>query len=145
MASASDSRALTGLKELSDQLGRLQTQTAVKALRQSVHNATLPATRAMKLAAPVGTVAHRTYRKRLVAPGFLKRSIRAISFIRGGKASALIGVKREAFYGVQFVDRGTVKTSAQPWFKTVFESQRDAMESRLVEQLKAKIAKAIRR
>lgn len=136
---------ISGLKELSDQLNRLQAQTAAKALRQSVHNATLPATRAMKLAAPVGTVAHRTYRKRLVAPGFLKRSIRAISFIRGGKASALIGVKREAFYGVQFVDRGTKKMSAKPWFKHVFENQRSAMEARLVEQLRAKILKAIRK
>jgi len=142
---ASDSRSITGLKELSDQLGKLQATIAAKALRQSVQNATLPATRAMKLAAPVGTVAHRTYRKRLVAPGFLKRSIRAISFIKRGTASALIGVKREAFYGVQFVDRGTKKMGEKKWFKSVFESQRDAMESRLVEQLKAKIAKAIRR
>ena len=144
MPSASDSRHLTGLKELSDQLSQLDTALAAKALRQSVHNATLPATRAMKLAAPVGTVAHRTYRGRLVAPGFLKRSIRAISFFKNGKASALIGVKREAFYGVQFVDRGTKSMNARPWFKSVFEQSRDAMESRLVEQLKAKIAKAIR-
>lgn len=142
---ASDTQHVKGLAALSDQLAQLQTQTAVKVLRQSVHNATLPATRAMKLAAPVGTVAHRTYRKRLVSPGFLKRSIRAISFVRGGKASALIGVKREAFYGVQFVDRGTSKMSAKPWFQSVFESARSAMEQRLVEQLRAKIAKAIRR
>lgn len=140
----SDSRHVEGLKELSERLNALDKAMAAKALRQSVQNATLPATRAMKLAAPVGTVAHRTYRKRLVAPGFLKRSIRAISFIKGGKASALIGVKREAFYGVQFVDRGTVKMNPRPWFKSVFEAQRDAMEKRLAEQLRAKIEKARR-
>ena len=139
-----DSRHITGLKALSDKLNQLDTALAAKALRQSVYNATLPATRAMKMGAPVGTVAHRTYRGRLVAPGFLKRSIRAISFIKGGIATALIGVKREAFYGVQFVDRGTKKMNAQPWFKSVFEQSRDAMEARLVEQLKAKIDKAIK-
>ena len=141
---ADDSRHITGLKELSDKLNQLDTALAAKALRQSVYNATLPATRAMKMGAPVGTEAHRTYRGRLVAPGFLKRSIRAISFVKGGIATALIGVKREAFYGVQFVDRGTKNMNARPWFTSVFEQSRDAMEARLVEQLKAKIDKAIK-
>lgn len=136
-----DSRHLTGLKELNDKLNELKVQTGIKVLRQSVKNATTPAVQAMKLAVPVGTVAHRTYRKRLVAPGFLKRSIRAISFIRNGKAVALIGVRREAFYGINFVDRGTKFMSARKWFKSVFEDSRDAMEKRLADQLRSKIDK----
>lgn len=141
MNSLSDSRHVSGLKELSDKLGELDRQLAAKTLRQSVRNATTPAVRAMKLAVPTGEVAHRTYRKRLVAPGFLKRSVRVISFIRNGKAVALIGVRREAFYGVQFVDKGTKFMQAKPWFKSVFENARDEIEKRLADQLRAKIAK----
>lgn len=139
---------LIGLKELQAKLKKLDGAVAEKALRQAVLNASTPAFKAAKAAAPVGSKAHRTYKGNLVAPGFLKRSIRRITTIKRGRyltwASAIIGVKSEAFYGVQFLEKGTIKMSKRPWFVESFKSSRSQMEQKLKAELKSKIEKAIK-
>jgi hypothetical protein len=100
---------LTGVKELTRKLNQLDVKTAVKTLRSALFKATTPVVRQMKSAVPVGTQAHRTYRKRLVAPGFSKRSIKRVTgkrFLSQGKLSIAIGVKAEDFYSVRFYDQG---------------------------------------
>lgn len=138
---------LEGLKDLSKKLDQLETQLAGKALRSAVLQATLPAFRAIKLAAPVGNQAHRTYKGNLVSPGFLKRSVKRVSSLdrRTGKVSAAIGVRAEAFYGVTFVDQGTAKIRPRNWFQRNFETNRSKMEARLVERLRARINKVAKR
>jgi HK97 gp10 family phage protein len=130
-----------GLKELSNRLAELGATLGGKALRQAAMLATTPAMKEIKAAAPVGKRAHKTHKGRLVAPGFTKRSIKRKSRLRKGRAVVSIGVLSEAFYGVHFVDQGTEKMDAQPWFKNVFIRNRQAMENALVIQLKAKIHK----
>lgn len=139
---------LEGLKELHAKLKKLDGAVAEKVLKQAVRNASTPAWKAIKAAAPIGTEAHRTYKGNLVAPGFLSRSVKRITTLKRGYklswASAVIGVKSEAYYGVQFLEKGTKKMSARPWFVRAFESQRSQMLSRMKSELKRKIEKAAR-
>ena len=139
-----DTKHITGLDDLSRKLSKLKVATAQKALRSATMTSTLPAIKKMKMSVPVGKITRRTYKGRLVAPGFTKRSIRRISRIKGGKAFVLIGVRREAFTGIQFVDPGTKKMRAMPWFVKNFENSRNEMESRFSKFMKKRIEKATR-
>lgn len=130
---------IEGLKELNKKLAELGDKLGGKTLRQAAMNATTPAFRKIKAAAPVGSRAHRTYKGRLVAPGFLKRNIKRKSRYKGGRASVAIGVSAEAFYGVSFLDGGTRNTDARPWFKRNFINSQREMEKRLASELRRKI------
>lgn len=147
---------IEGLIELGRKLNRLSTTVAGKALRNATASAVLPAFKAIKAAAPVGNGGHKTYKGRTVAPGFLKRSVRRKSRFKNGKATVLIGVKPEAFYGVQFLDRGievdsrkgksikSYKISGRNWMKQSFIEKRREIESRFKQKMKAAIEKATR-
>lgn len=132
---------IEGLRELSEKLNELGVTLGGKALRQGTMLATTPAFREIKAGAPVGTRAHKTYKGRLVAPGYLKRSIKRKSYLNKRRGSALvrIGVDPEAFYGVQFVELGTKKMDARPFVLEAFKRNRKAMESRLSAMLAKKI------
>jgi len=98
-----------GLKELAGKLSKLETSLAVKSLRSAIFKATTPVVRQMKSRIPVGTEAHRTYKKRLVAPSFAQRSIKRLTgkrYLSQGKLSIAIGVRAEAYYAIRFYDQG---------------------------------------
>ncbi len=100
---------LVGAKELTQKLNKLDNSLRVKSFRSVLFKATTPVVQQMKAKMPVGTEAHRTYRKRLVSPGFSKRSIRRLTgkkYLNQGKLSIAIGVRAEAFYAVRFYDQG---------------------------------------
>lgn len=103
----SDLQHVKGLNDLSRKLAALGKDMAGKTLRQSAMNATTPALKALKAAAPRGKSLHKTYKGRTVAPGFLSRSVARKSSYKNGRARVEIGVKKEAFYGVLFVEQGT--------------------------------------
>ena len=134
---------VTGLKELSDQLSRLERATAIKAMRSAAMGATLPTTKEMRAAAPRGRNVHRTYKGRLVAPGFLSRSIirKARVNKKTGGASVAIGVKREAFYGIAFLDRGTKNIRGSSWFVSKFKKNSGNIVQLFKTKLAARIAK----
>lgn len=160
--------ALEGVAELTKRLNALGDRLSTKALRTAVRRAVAPVVRQMRAAAPVGTEAHRTYKRRLVAPSFLKRSIRVITKIdrAAGTASAVIGTRKEAWYGVRLYDQGPTTISQRrvaargpgrrrratraikpytlrrvPFFQSVFVSNRAAMEADLAANLKAELEK----
>ena len=159
---------LQGLKELNAKLARLGAKTGAKVLRSAALKATTPVMRAMRAKIPVGTEAHRTHKGRLVAPGFLKRSLRRKTrlFRRTGTAVVTLGVRSEAFYGPQFLDQGPWRISSRristgrrstkkvaikpytlrkrPFFESVFIANRRVMESKLAEELKKNIEAAVR-
>ncbi len=137
---------IEGLKELEIKLSKLGKSVGQKTLRAATSAAILPTKRKMRAAEPVGSIEHKTYKGRLVAPGFLRRSIKHLSRFdkRTGTAIVRIGVKKEAYYGVSFVDKGTVKQVAQPWFKSTFKNDAPHILETLKKKLKEKILKAAR-
>lgn len=92
---------------------------------------------------PKGTVEHKTYKGRLVAPGFASRNVRVVTRINrnSGNAEALLGVRREAFYAVQFIELGTARIPATPWLVPSLEAKQDEA----VEYMRRQMAKRIER
>ena len=145
---------LEGLDALSKKLATLG-KAAGKTLRSATMKATTPVQREMRNKIPKGTEAHRTFKGRLVPPGFSKR-IKRVSSFRRGVASVRIGVRREAFYAVNFIDQGIYVTKRgkklikpyrikpSNWFKKVFISNRQKMEDELTRQLQITIERSIR-
>lgn len=136
---------LVGVKELERQLDALGAKVKGKALRAAVRAAVKPALNQAKINIPVGDVAHRTYKGRLVAPGFAKRSLRIVARLSktGEQASAAVGVRKEAFYVVQFHEEyGTARMPAKPWLRPAFESTLDQQKAALADSLRKSILKA---
>lgn len=100
---------LDGVRELTAQLNQLEVRLGIRTLLKALQRATTPVRRQLRAKAPVGNEAHRTYRKRLVGPGFAKRSVKRVTgrrFIGRGKVSVALGVRAEAFYAIRFYDQG---------------------------------------
>lgn len=131
---------IEGLKALSKQLEKLGKELGTKTLRNASRSAMAPTHKKIKALTPVGKRAHRTYKGRLVAPGFLKRSIRLGSRAKKGYVTASISAKPEAFYGM-FLVIGTKKIAAKDFFFRIFANDRAGIESRLISELKKRIAK----
>lgn len=132
---------LQGFKQLSKKLRALGPSVGGKFLRQSVSSAMNPAMRKARAKAPRGTREHRTYKGRLVAPGFLSRNIKKNSFkSRDGRfATASIRVKQEAFYGNRFVEFGTQYQQPQPWLGPAFDESREEMLTNIEKELLKRI------
>jgi len=135
---------IEGLAELSRKLSKLEAGLAAKTLRQAAMNAATPVVREARLRIPVGEEAHRTYKGNLVSPGFAKRNIKKKIAIKDGRAVVSIGVAREAFYVVQFLELGTRYIPETPWLVPSFVAQRRNVEQRMAAQLKTKIEKLSR-
>lgn len=138
-----------GMKELYNKMQELGAALEVKVIRSAAMSATLPTVRAMQAAAPRARGAYRTYKGRLVGPGFVGRSVtRKSSFNKQtGRVIVLMGVRREAFHGVTFLDKGLNVTSrkgkaikpysikASNWFQSRFEGDTGP----IVDRFKAKL------
>jgi HK97 gp10 family phage protein len=160
---------LAGVRELTTQLNKLQGKTQVKALRSALFKATTPVVRQMKGKIPTADRAARTYKGRLVGPGFASRSIKRITgrkFLALGKLSIAIGVKREAWYAINMLDQGphtiterrmsvgprarqTVQVKPytlrrQPWLENTFRANRSQMLSAITQNLRTQIERIAR-
>ncbi len=80
----------------------------------------------------------------LVAPGYGQRSIRVTTTTTndGETVAAILGVRKSAFFMVQFVERGTRKMNAQAWLVPAFAGTRSQVESAFAAKLKERIDKA---
>lgn len=139
---------LIGVAELTRKLQALgdpkQQRTA---LRQSV---SVPMRKVMKVAkanlqrvSPGVAEFHRTYQGRIVTRGFAQRSVRVRASVTktATAAFAKLGVLKEAFYAVQFFERGTAKIQARPWLVPAFEQCRGQSLTLMGQTLKANIEK----
>ena len=159
---------LTGLKELNKQLKAMERRTGTKVLRSASLKATTPVLRAMRAKAPVGRKPHKTFKGRLVAPGFTKRSLRRKTRVltRKGAVQVTMGVRSEAWYALQFFDQGPHRISTRrvsagrrkqrktqikpytlrriPFFQAVFIANRRVMEREMANQLRIQIERAAR-
>ncbi len=135
--------ALVGVAELMRKLDELKLLDDGKALRAAGRAAGRVVVERAKALIPKGTDAHRTYRGRLVAPGFASRNIRYVATLSKDKqkVTVLVGVRNEAFYAVQFVEIGTSKMSKQPWLRPAFQSTLEAQQEAFANHLRKVILK----
>lgn len=98
-----------------------------------------------KATVPVGTRAHKTYKGRIVAPGFAARSLRVKGYTSRDKqrSVAMLGVAPEAFYAVQFIELGTAKIPPRPWLVPAFESTKDEAQAALRDAMLKRLDKAL--
>lgn len=116
---------------------------SVPILRSAVRAGIRPAFKRAQQTIPIGKAAHRTYKGRLVAPGFSKRSLRIVTKVSQDKqtVSAALGVRREAFYAVLFEELGTAKMPARPWLRPAMAGTQVDQETALAAKLKERIEK----
>lgn len=148
------SAKLEGVRELSKKLDELSAKASGKILRSAVRYSAKPALDYAKATIPEGDAMHYVDRKikkgkpgRLVAPGFARRSIRLITRLSkdGRSASAVLGVRRAAFYAVQFVELGTSRTPKQPWLRPALQANQGPILDRLAGKLRKDIQNIARK
>lgn len=137
-------RALEGVADLTKKLQEIgNAQENLKVLRAAVGSAMRKVQKVARAQAPIGTIEHKTYKGRLVAPGFASRSLRVVtsSSKEYGTATARLGVRAEAFYALQFIELGTSKIPRTPWLVPAFEASEDTALQEIGNQMRKRIEK----
>lgn len=137
---------IVGMAELNKKLQALGPAAGGKALRNAVGFSMTPVRAEFKKRIPKGTRAHKTYKGRVVAPGFASRNITKSTRMSRDKKTVrgVVGVRSEAFYLVQFVELGTSKMRAQPTLRPSFKAKKVEVVKRLQTKLKQNIDKVSR-
>jgi HK97 gp10 family phage protein len=138
---------LQGVAELTRKLNELGAATAGKELRGTARSAMRHVYELAKLAIPVGTVPHTTYKGRRVFGGFARRTLRLISFVnkRTGSVEAIVGPSKEAYYATAFVELGTSKMAARPWLRPAFAYAKGKVLTEIGTQLRKRLERIARR
>lgn len=138
---------LEGVGELTSKLTELGVKLAARELRGTVKEAIGEAEHKARARIPQGSEPHKTYRGRIVSPGFAVSTLHVETYInkRTGSAVAVLGVEREAFYATIFVELGTSNTKAQPWLLPSFEESEEAMLRRMADELRGRVEKIAKR
>jgi len=118
---------LEGTAGLSAKLKKLaspkeQAATLKAAVREPMKDVMKKAKINLGRISPGETPLHKTYRGRWVSSGFAQRSVRLIVKIDKAltSATAILGVRKEAFYVLQFWELGTAYIKAIPWLQPAF-------------------------
>lgn len=141
---------VAGLAELNRALKQLSPKKQVNAIRNAARAAMKPTADRVKATAPQGTRSHRTYKGRLVAPGFSARNINITTRVSRDKLriTASVGTRPEAFYMRMFREIGTRYQSPRPTFLPAYEATRHEIEREFRIALRKKIiaqAKKVRK
>jgi HK97 gp10 family phage protein len=139
-------QALQGVAQLIAKLRDIKSLDDGKALRAGVRAGMRPALLAARSKIPIAKKQYKlakTYGGGVVQPGYAQKAIRVITTVSPDKqqASALMSVRKAAFYAVNFVEIGTSKMAAQPWLRPAFYSTQDAQKQALADKLKAYLEK----
>lgn len=135
-----------GAKELDIKLSELGRAVEDKLVRAAMREALKPVLDSARTSIPKSDKAHRTYKGRLVAPGFAARSLRrVVGKPQGGKIRAALGVAKEAFYALQFIEMGTIFIRPHPWLRPAFEAAKDRALEVLMKALYRKIEKVAKK
>ena len=153
-----------GFRELSRQLSAMGMAAGGKALRSAAMTATLPVVHKARANIPVGSPPYergsggfgtefdpyptRTYKGRLKTPGFAKRNIARKSILSKDKrrVKVLIGVRKEAFYAINFIEFGIPgKIAKKPWLEPAFRASRGDINDRMRKRLKVLIDRAAKK
>lgn len=140
-----------GYQEISRKLKQLKGAAGPRLVRKAASQSMRPAKKAAEAAAPVGNPPYngkdpyptRTYKGRLKTPGFARRNVAIKSkTFRDGTVLAMLGVRPEAFYAVQFIELGTSAIPKRPWLEPAFRSSINEVDSLFRQKLKDLLDKA---
>ena len=138
--------AVKGAKELDLKLAELGKAVEDKLIRAAVREALKPAFEMARNNIPRGDRLHRTYKGMLVTPGFAARSLRrVVGKPQDGKIRAALGVAKEAYYALQFLEMGTIFIRPRPWLRPAFESTKGDALDVLVRALIKKIERVAKK
>lgn len=131
---------LEGVRDATRAITELGAKFAVKELKGTVVAALEEVEHKARARIPRGTEPHRTYRGRLVSPGYAISTLHIETGVnkRTGAVFAALGVGREAFYAVQFQELGTRFHPAQPWLRPSFEESEDSMLRGVADELRGR-------
>jgi hypothetical protein len=124
------SKQIVGLRDLDRKLNALSAKARGPILLEAVTAAGKKVVAEATARCPEGEI-HRlakTYKGNLVFhPGFAKRNVAMKAFLSRDKkaASVIIGVRREAFYAINFVELTTSRRTGTPWLQPSFEATKD--------------------
>ncbi len=136
-------KQLHGFDELERKFRALPGKVQKKALRNAATLAVNPLLQAAKAAAPVSTRGYlvKSYKGKLLAPGYASRSVRKkVKLYQGGRfAKAMIGVLPEAYYALQFVERGTSYQERKPWLEPAYRRTQGEVLSRFQQFMRKRV------
>lgn len=143
---------LLGVAELQRKLKKMaDPKDQAKALRASVsvpqHKTAKVARANLARISPGKRQDHRTYLGRIVSAGFASRNVIVRTALNRAKTAAFskLGVRKEAFYAINFFELGTSKMGAQPWLRPAFEGRRSAALKDMADSLRKSVTKYARR
>lgn len=132
--------ALQGVAELEAKLAQLASPSKNTQVLRASLNESMQGVRAVaRSRAPVGSKRHKTYKGNVVSPGFAKKSLRVETTAKNGAVTAKLGVLKEAFYALQFIELGTATIPRAPWMVPAFESQQDQALRKIGESMRKRI------
>lgn len=130
--------ALSELRNLNTAAWKAVLRDAVKVPMESVKT---QATANLSKVSPGAAQLHKTYTGRIVAAGFAARSVALLVriFPKTGTARAELGVRKEAFYAISFIEMGTAFIPRFPWLLPAFQASKDRGVRLVGEAMKARI------
>ena len=144
--------ALKGMAELMRRLDALGKLEGANTLRSAVRAGMRPVLKQAVAEIPKSDAGHTIGKKRggfqqYVAPGFAARNIAMQAFsLDGGRVGrAQLGVRKKAFYAVQFVERGTRYQRKQEWLVPALDQTQDAALEAVANYLRKAVDKAARK
>lgn len=139
---------LKGADEAMRSFKRLKEAAKPRVMRSALNAALTPVLKEVRAAAPIGDEPHKTYKGRVVAPGFLSRNIKKSTKVSRDKKRVFGSVKPapEAWYG-SLPEYGGVTRNYEkdPWFhKAAARGERES-RARYFEKLSERIEKEFRK
>ena len=140
-----------GADDLRKKLSNLGDAASGRVIRSAANFAMTPVLKEARRNAPKGTRPHKTYKGRVVAPGFLRRNIVKKTKLSRDKSRAFASVsaRGEAWYGrlieTGYTAKGGREMPARPWLRPAMLNNKGLVFDRYKSKLRERIKKEARR
>lgn len=134
--------SLEGTDKAAAQLSYLENDAlTVQILRAIVKKAIEPAYQQAVARIPVDAEQHQSYKGPMLPPGYAKSAVRVITAKRSDNqgVDAVLGVRKLAYYAINFVELGTSKQQAQLWLRPAMQGTADQQASICADEFKARV------
>ena len=134
---------IDGMKELQRKIAEIQNETSPALTAASLRAALKPMQEAAISNAPLGDKAHRSYKGRLLSPGFLKRNIK-LKKIKGKNVGYTLAARDEAFYG-RIIEYGFKGVPGNEWLGGAYEDTKDQVMNNFLVEVSKRLVRASKR